>query len=59
MSRLLEISTAAGADVFVVRRFTGREELGRPYEYHLELLSAHSDITPERCWAPMPRRNGR
>jgi uncharacterized protein involved in type VI secretion and phage assembly len=39
MTRLLEISTAAGPDVFVVQRFTGREELGRPYEYHLELVS--------------------
>ena len=48
MTRLLEISTAAGADVFVVQRFTGREELGRPYEYQLELLSERSDITPEK-----------
>ena len=55
MSRLLEIFTAAGADVFVVRRFTGGEELGRRRKYHLELLSAHLYITQERCWAPMPR----
>ena len=48
MSRLLEISTAAGAGVFVVQRFTGREELGRPYEYQLELLSERSDVAPEK-----------
>jgi len=48
MTRLLEISTAAGPDVFVVQRFTGREELGRPYEYHLELVSERSDITAEK-----------
>lgn len=47
MTRMLEISTSAGADAFVVQRFTGREELGRPYEYHLELLSERPDITPE------------
>jgi type VI secretion system secreted protein VgrG len=48
MSRMLEISTAAGADTFVVQRFTGREELGRLFEYHLELLSERGDITPEQ-----------
>jgi uncharacterized protein involved in type VI secretion and phage assembly len=48
MNRLLEISTAAGADVFVARRFTGRKELGRPYESHLELLSERSDVAPEK-----------
>ena len=47
MTRMLEISTAAGSDAFVVQRFTGREELGRPYEYQLELLSERSDIAPE------------
>jgi type VI secretion system secreted protein VgrG len=48
MSRMLEISTKAGADAFVVQRFTGREELGRLFEYQLELLSERSDITPEQ-----------
>lgn len=47
MTRMLEISTSAGADAFVVQRFSGREELGRQFEYHLELLSERSDITPE------------
>jgi len=47
MTRMLEISTSAGADTFVVQRFSGREELGRQFEYHLELLSERSDITPD------------
>lgn len=48
MTRMLEIATAAGATAFVVQRFTGREELGRLYEYNLELLSERSDITAEQ-----------
>jgi len=45
---MLEISTKAGADVFVVQRFSGQEELGRLYEYQLELLSERGDITAEQ-----------
>jgi type VI secretion system secreted protein VgrG len=48
MSRMLEISTKAGASAFVVQRFSGHEELGRLYEYNLELLSEHDDITAEQ-----------
>lgn len=48
MIRMLEISTTVGPDAFVVQRFTGREELGRLYEYHLELVSERSDITAEQ-----------
>jgi type VI secretion system secreted protein VgrG len=48
MSRMLEISTKAGAGAFVVQRFSGREELGRLFEYRLELLSERSDITAEQ-----------
>ena len=48
MTRMLEVSTAAGPTAFVVQRFTGREELGRLYEYHLELVSERSDITAEQ-----------
>ncbi|MEO6448344.1 MAG: type VI secretion system tip protein TssI/VgrG [Burkholderiaceae bacterium] len=47
MGRMLEISTKAGAGVFVVQKFSGREDLGRLYEYRLELLSERSDITAE------------
>jgi len=45
---MLEISTKAGADVFVVQRFSGHEELGRLYEYQLELLSERGDVTAEQ-----------
>src|SRR6195952_4435404 len=46
--RMLEISTKAGANAFVVQRFSGHEELGRLYEYQLELLSERGDITAEQ-----------
>ncbi len=48
MTRMLEISTKAGANAFVVQRFSGHEELGRLYEYELELLSERGDITAEQ-----------
>jgi type VI secretion system secreted protein VgrG len=48
MMRMLEISTKAGPDAFVVQRFSGREELGRLSEYELELLSERGDITAEQ-----------
>ncbi len=47
MTRMLEISTQAGDGAFIVRRFSGREDLGRLYEYRLELLSERADITAE------------
>jgi type VI secretion system secreted protein VgrG len=46
--RMLEISTALGASAFVVQRFSGHEELGRLYEYQLELLAERDDITAEQ-----------
>ncbi|MET0383793.1 MAG: type VI secretion system tip protein TssI/VgrG [Burkholderiaceae bacterium] len=48
MGRMLEITTKVGADAFVVQRFNGREELGRLFEYELELLSERADITAEQ-----------
>ena len=48
MTRMLEIATKAGATAFVVQRFSGHEELGRLYEYNLELLSERGDITAEQ-----------
>jgi type VI secretion system secreted protein VgrG len=48
MARMLEIDTSAGANAFVVQRFSGREELGRLFEYRLELLSERGDITAEQ-----------
>jgi type VI secretion system secreted protein VgrG len=48
MTRMLEIVTEAGPDVFVVQRFTGREDLGHMFEYRLELLSEKPDLTAEQ-----------
>ena len=48
MTRMLEIATKAGANAFVVQRFSGHEELGRLYEYSLELLSERGDITADQ-----------
>jgi len=48
MTRMLEISTTAGPDAFIVQKFSGREELGRLYEYQLELLSERGDITADQ-----------
>ena len=45
--RMLKISTK-GAGAFVVQSFSGHEELGRLYEYQLELLSERGDITAEQ-----------
>src|SRR3954464_15424512 len=45
--RMLEISTKANIP-FVVQTFTGREELGRLYEYQLELLCERGDVTAEQ-----------
>ena len=47
MARMLEIMTKLGADTFVVQRFSGREELGRMFDYRVELLSERSDIKAE------------
>src|ERR1700712_1186014 len=45
--RMLEISTK-GSIAFVVQAFTGHEELGRLYEYQLELLCERGDVTAEQ-----------
>jgi len=47
MGRMLEISTKAGADAFIVQKFSGREALGRLSEYELELLSDRPDLGAE------------
>ena len=44
MSRLLEIGTAKPAGTFVVERFSGTEELGRLFEYRVDLVSEFDDI---------------
>jgi len=48
MTRMLNIATALGADAFVVQTISGREELGRLFEYNLELISKRPDITAEQ-----------
>jgi len=48
MSRMLDISTKLGPDTFVVQRFSGREELGRLFEYTVELLSERGDLQAEQ-----------
>jgi type VI secretion system secreted protein VgrG len=44
MPRTLEISTELGQGVFIVRRFSGQEELGRLSQYSVELLAERKDI---------------
>jgi type VI secretion system secreted protein VgrG len=41
---MIDISTKAGDGVFVVQKFSGREEMGRLSEYRLELLSERGDL---------------
>ena len=48
MTRMLEIATDLGAGIFTVQTFSGREELGRMFEYNVELLSEQGDITAEK-----------
>jgi len=48
MTRMLNIATTLGADAFVVQTLSGREELGRLFEYNLELLSERADIKAEQ-----------
>ncbi len=48
MTRMLEIATELGAGIFTVQTFSGREELGRMFEYNVELLSEQGDITAEK-----------
>jgi type VI secretion system secreted protein VgrG len=45
---MLEIATTLGAGTFTVQSFSGREELGRLFEYNVELLSEKGDITAEK-----------
>ncbi len=45
-SRTFEVTTPLGADALLLRRMHGRERLGHPFEYELELLSEQSGIAP-------------
>ena len=42
--RLLAVNSPLGEDVLLLRRFTGREELARLFEYELDLLSERDDL---------------
>lgn len=42
--REIAIDTPLGEDVLLLARMTGYEELGRPFEYQLELLSENHEI---------------
>ena len=44
MARLMDISTPLAADVLLFHRLHAWEELSRPFEYQLTLLSAQKDI---------------
>src|SRR5262245_639863 len=44
MPRVMAITTPLGEDVLLFHRMHAREELSRPFEYQLELLSAKDDI---------------
>ena len=45
--RLVRINTQLGEDVLLLVRVTGREELGRLFEYQVELISERGSIKPE------------
>jgi len=45
--RQIAVNTTLGKDVLVLVRLSGREELSRPFEYRLELVSERADISPE------------
>src|SRR3977135_2845817 len=45
--RLAQINTQLGADVLLLERVSGREELGRLFEYNIELLSERATVKPE------------
>lgn len=45
MARPLKIDTPLGGEVLRLRRMTGREEIGRLFEYHVELESDDRKVT--------------
>ncbi|MPZ43801.1 MAG: type VI secretion system tip protein VgrG [Betaproteobacteria bacterium] len=49
--RAAQIATKLGADALVLTRVTGREELGRLFEYSVEVVSERADIAPESILA--------
>jgi type VI secretion system secreted protein VgrG len=47
MPRAMEIVTPLGADVLLFHRMHAHEEMSRPFEYQLDLLSVKKDINPD------------
>src|SRR5262245_13768297 len=45
--RVAQIGTALGSDVLLLESVSGREELGRMFEYRAELVSERVGIKPE------------
>ena len=45
MPRVMEIATPLGEDVLLFHGMSAREEMSRPFEYQLDLLSSKHDIT--------------
>ncbi len=43
-ARVIEVATPLGKDVLVFSRMTGAEQLGRLFEFHLELMSENDQI---------------
>ncbi|MDU1800105.1 MAG: contractile injection system protein, VgrG/Pvc8 family, partial [Pseudomonas aeruginosa] len=43
-TRLVRVDSPLGAEVLQLQRMEGREELGRPFAYELELISENPDL---------------
>lgn len=47
MPRVMEITTPLGADVLLFRSMSATEEMGRLFEYQIEVLSKKNDVNPD------------
>ena len=47
MARVMEISTPLGPDVLLFRSMSAMEELGRLFEYRIEVLCERNDVDPD------------
>ena len=48
MARVMEIVTPLGDDVLLFHGMSAREEMSRPFEYHLDLLSKKKDVNVDQ-----------
>ncbi|MCK7582592.1 MAG: type VI secretion system tip protein VgrG [Chromatiales bacterium] len=51
MTRVMEIMTPLGADVLLFHRMRAREEMGRLFEYEIDLLSKKGDVDLDKILA--------